>query len=492
MKTSPLIPAILSFSLLLLRAAGRGGLLALLLSLWACAPVSRPVSPPASLSAHFTASGAETVADQWWSAFHDPILDDLIQRALSGNFTIRGAWDRLSQAEAQARKAGAALLPGLEGEAGAGRRRERSNGTTTSPRDTVSLGLVVAYELDLWGRVRSARDAAALDAGAAAEDLQAAAQTLAAEVADTWYQLTEEQAQLELLDRQLVALEQVLELVTLRFRRGQVGAADVLRQRQLVEANRGERALAEARAEVVEHRLAILLGLDPTERVVEPITILAALPPLPATGVPLALLQRRPDLRSAWLRVRAADQRTAAALADRFPRLGLTARIGSEGGQGANLLSTWLIDLAANLTGPVFDGGFRQAEAQLSGAEAAEALNLYGQAILVAVGEVEDALSREAHQQDFVRRLENQLVMAEQVGELVRDRYLRGNLDYLRVLDALLNRQSLERNHLTARRQLLQNRIDLYRALAGGLDLPAPTLSISTNPENPAKEGPAS
>jgi outer membrane protein TolC len=82
--------------------------------------------------------------------------------------------------------------------------------------------------------------------------------------------------------------------------------------------------------------------------------------------------------------------------------------------------------------------------------------------------------------------------MAEQVGELVRDRYLRGNLDYLRVLDALLNRQSLERNHLTARRQLLQNRIDLYRALAGGLDLPAPNLSISTNPENPAKEGPAS
>jgi outer membrane protein TolC len=151
-----------------------------------------------------------------------------------------------------------------------------------------------------------------------------------------------------------------------------------------------------------------------------------------------------------------------------------------------------LIDLAANLTGPVFDGGFRQAEAQRSGAEAAEALNLYGQAILVAVGEVEDALSREAHQQDFVRRLENQLVMAEQVGELVRDRYLRGNLDYLRVLDALLNRQSLERNHLTARRQLLQNRIDLYRALAGGLDLPVPNLSISTNPENPAKEGPAS
>ena len=461
----------------------------MLFSLWACAPATLPVLSPAPLPAQFTASGAEEVAEQWWGAFQDPILDDLIRRALSGNFTLRSAWDRLSQAEAQARKAGAALVPGLAGEAGMAHRRERSAGVEQTG-DTVFLGLVVAYEVDLWGRIRSTREAAALDAGAAGEDLQAAAQTLAALVADTWYQLVEEQAQLELLNRQQVVLEQVLELVSLRFRRGQVGAADVLRQRQLVEANRGERALAEARAEVLAHRLAILLGLAPTERVAEPVTILAALPPLPATGVPLALLQRRPDLRSAWLRVRAADQRTAAALADRFPRLGLTAMVGSEGGQGANFFSTWLVDLAANLAGPVFDGGFRQAEAQRSAAAAAEALHAYGQAALVAVGEVEDALSREARQQAFVRRLENQLVLAEQVGERVRDRYLRGNLDYLRVLDALLNRQGLERSHLTARRQLLQNRIDLYRALAGGLAPPAP--SASPPPENPAKEGPAS
>lgn len=491
MKTSPLTPASLSFPLLLLRAAGKGGVFILFLSLWACAPATRSVPPPAPLPAHFTASGAAEVAEQWWSAFHDPILDELIKRALSGNFTLRSAWDRLSQAEAQARKAGAPLVPGLTGEAGGAHRRERSDGAEQTS-DTVSLGLVVAYEVDLWGRVRSARAAAALDVGAAGADLQAAAQTLAAQVADTWYQLSEEQAQLELLDRQRVALEQVLELITLRFRRGQIGIADVLRQRQLVEANRGERALAEARTEVLAHRLAILLGLAPTERAAKPTSTLAALPPLPATGVPLALLQRRPDLRSAWLKVRAADQRTAAALADRFPRLGLTARVGSEGGQGANFFSTWLVDLAANLAGPVFDGGFRQAEADRSEAAAAEAFHAYGQAALVAIGEVEDALSREARQQDFVRRLENQLVMAEQVGERVRDRYLRGSLDYLRVLDALLNRQGLERSHLIARRQLLQNRIDLYRALAGGLTLSAPSASIPTPPVNPAKEGPAS
>lgn len=491
MKTPPSTTFGLFSPLLFLHAAGRGGVLVLFLFLWACASADRPVPPPAPLPAHFAASGAEKVAEQWWRAFQDPILDDLIKRALSGNFTLRSAWNRLSQAEAQARKAGAELVPALTGEAGIAHRREWGDGAEQAG-DTAFLGLVVAYEVDLWGRIRSAREAAALDAGAAGEDLQAAAQTLAAEVAGTWYQLTEEQAQLELLDRQRVVLEQVLELVSLRFRRGQVGAADVLRQRQLVEDNRGEWALAAARAEVLAHRLAILLGLAPTERVVDPVTILAALPPLPATGVPLALLQRRPDLRSAWLRVRAADQRTAAALADRFPRLGLSARVGSEGGQGAKLFSNWLIDLAANLVGPVFDGGFRQAEVERSGAEAAEALNLYRQAALVAIGEVEDALSREARQQDFVRRLENQLAMAEQVGERVRDRYLRGNLDYLRVLDALLNRQGLERSHLTARRQLLQNRIDLYRALAGGLALSVPSASPSINTENPAKEGPAS
>jgi NodT family efflux transporter outer membrane factor (OMF) lipoprotein len=327
--------------------------------------------------------------------------------------------------------------------------------------------------VDLWGRVRSAREAALLDAEASREDVLAAAQTLAARVASTWFQLVEQHGQLALLDRQLRTNEQILELVTMRFHRGQVGAADVLQQRQLIEATLGQQAQGEAQAAVLAHALAILLGLPPDRQVTARTAVLAELPPLPQTGVPAELIQRRPDLLSASRRVMAADQRTAAALAERFPRLGLSARLDSEGGRGADLFTNWLATLAANLAAPLMDGGRLQAEADRAAAAATEALHLYGQTLLAALAEVEDALVREEGQRQLLARLDRQLETAALVTGRVRDRYVRGTEEYLRVLNALLTQQGLERTRLAAHRQLLQERIDLYRALAGGIVLPA-------------------
>jgi outer membrane protein TolC len=165
----------------------------------------------------------------------------------------------------------------------------------------------------------------------------------------------------------------------------------------------------------------------------------------------------------------AADQRTASALAERFPRLSLSARLENESGRSADLFANWFANLAANLSGPLLDGGRRQAEAERAAAAAKEALHLYGQTVLAALAEVEDDLVREEGQRQFLSRLVRQLEMAELVTERVRYRYLRGTEEYLRVLNALLTQQVLERNRLTAHRQLLQERIDLCRALGGGV-----------------------
>ncbi len=453
---------------------GRALLLTMLVALLAgCSMVHHEIEAPLAVPERFSASGGAPLPDRWWTSFEDSVLNGLVDQALTNNFDLKAAWDRLSQAEALVRSAGAELYPALDAEADVSRTRFRDDGLTDS-NSVYSLGLVASYEVDLWGRIRSSRDAAEFDRLASAEDLRAAALTLSAEVAGSWYQLVEQYGQLNVLDAQIVTNEKVLELVTLQFRTGQVGIADMLQQRQLVESNRGEKAQVAAQVGVLEHHLAILLGASPQQTVAPRIAALINLPPMPQSGLPAELIQCRPDIRSAYFSVKAADSELAAAIADRFPRLSLTAGIDTTTGHVRDLFDNWLATLAANLAAPIIDGGSRRAEADRTRAVASEALNAYGQTILDALGEVEDALAQEQRQREFIASIDKQLTLAGQVVDRLRDRYIQGTVDYQRVLDALLSQQELQRSLLSARRDLVQYRIDLCRALGSGWTLERP------------------
>ena len=450
----------------------------LLLAIWAmlftgCSTAMHAVRAPVAAPARFSESGTAPLPDKWWESFEDPVLNGLIDQALTNNFDLKTAWDRLSQAEAMARSAGADLFPALDADAGAAQTRFREDGRTSSSRD-YTLGLTASYELDLWGRIRASRDAAAFKAQASAQDLRAAALTLSAQVAGTWYQLVEQYGQLDMLDAQITTNAQVLELVTAQFRTGQVGIADMLQQRQLVESNLGEKTQVTAQVKVLDHQLAILLGLPPGQLATPRVAALIDLPPMPQTGLPAELINRRPDIRSAYYTVQAADSDLAGAIADRFPRLSLTAGVDTSGAHTRDLFDNWLATLAANLVTPIIDGGVRKAEVDRTRAVASEALHTYGQTILDALGEVEDALVQEQHRRDFIVSLDKQLKLAGQVIERVRDRYLQGTVYYQRVLDALLSQQTLQSSLLTARRDLVQDRIGLCLALGTGWTLARP------------------
>jgi len=444
-------------------------LLLAMLAMWAlgCSTANHEIKAPVAVPEQFSQLGVSPLPDKWWLSFEDPILNTLMDHALAGNFTLKTAWDRLRQFQALAEMAGADLYPALDAEAGASGTRFREEGQTGDGR-SYTLGLVASYELDLWGRIRSIRDAAIFDAAAGAEDLRTAALTLSAQVAVTWYQLVEQHGQSDMLDEQIKTNEQVLELVTMKFRTGQVGIADMLQQRQLVESNRGEKVQVEAQIKVLQHQLAILLGYPPQQAVAPRVSRLLNLPPMPETGLPAQLIRRRPDIRSAYYNVMAADKDVAAAIADRFPRLSLTAGLDTSGGHVRDLFDNWLANLAANLVAPILDGGLRKAEVDRTRAVASEALNNYSQTILDALVEVEDALVREQRQRDFMVSLHKQLRLAGQVVERVRDRYVQGTVDYQRVLDALLSQQELEISLLTAKLDLVEDRIDLCRSLGGG------------------------
>ena len=446
-------------------------ILAILLS--GCSMATQDLKTPLAVPAQFSESGTSPLPDKWWEFFKDPALNTLIDQALANNFSLKTAWDRLSQAEALARSAGADLFPVLNAGADTSKNRFRESGQT-GDSSSYTLGLVASYELDLWGRIRSGRDAAAFDARASAEDLRTAALTLSAQVAGTWYQLVEQYGQLDILNEQIVTNNQVLELVTLQLRTGQVGIADMLQQRQLVESNRGEKAQVVAQVKMLEHQLAILLGYPPLQAVAPRVSELLDLLPMPQTGLPAELIRRRPDIRSAYYAVLSADSDVATAIANRFPSLSLTAGVDTSGQHTRDLFNNWLATLAANLVAPIIDGGSRRAEVDRTRAVASEALHSYGQTILDALGEVEDALVQEQRQHEFIASLNRQLKLAGRVIERVRDRYVQGTVDYQRVLDALLSQQELQRSLLTAKRDLVQYRIDLCRALGGGWELERP------------------
>lgn len=418
----------------------------------------------------FSASGEEPLPGRWWLTFADPTLDRLIENALSDNLSLQTAWDRLDQARAVARRAGAELWPQLNGGADGSTTRSRS-GSHDESRNDFSLGLSASYEIDLWGRINSTQEAAEMDAMASAEALQTAALTLTARVASTWFSLIEQREQIVLLEQQLFTNQQTLELVNLQFRTGQVSIADLLQQRLVVENRRGELALTRAQEQVLLNLLAVLLGLPPDQAPQLTQTHLGSLPPLPDTGLQSDLIERRPDVRAAWLQIQAADQRVAAAVADRFPRLSLSGRATTSSEEIEDLFDNWLSSIAANLLAPLVDGGRRRAEVDRARAAATAALHSYGQTILEALAEVEDALVREQQQVEYLNSLDRQLELAAQATERIRERYLNGAEDYQRVLSSILSEQQLQRTRVAASGVLYENRINLCRALAGGWDM---------------------
>ena len=299
-------------------------------------------------------------------------------------------------------------------------------------------------------------------------DYQAAAITLSAEVALAWFQLAEARLQLQLISSQVKTNETVLEVLERRFAVGQSSAADVLRQRQLVEATREQAVIAMTTRDLLEHRLAVLEGRAPQEQFKYPQPMLPGLGPMPATGLPSEVLLRRPDVQSALLRLEASDRDIAAAVSDQYPRVDLLSVASTVAENPAGLFDAWIASVSSQLVAPLFDGNRREAEVRRRIAIRRQLVAEYGQTVLDSLAEVEDALTNEARQTQRIQRLETRLDLARRTYAQLRTQYLNGATDFIDVLTSLQDQQQIERDFLTAKLDRLRFRIDLPRALAGG------------------------
>lgn len=405
-------------------------------------------------------------AEQWWLAFGDQRLNALMAAAFAGNLDLEQAYARLSQADAVARKSGAALSPTLNLNSQAGRARQLG-GFDTVTGGNHELSLSAGYEVDVWNKLRSRKEADELARTATLEEIRTLYLSISANVADLYYMMVEQRAQLALTDQTIQARKATLELVEQRFREGMVPSLDLYQARQNLASAWSQRPDFEARLTTTGHALSLLTGGYPDSALGG---TLAMLPDLPAAfpgGLPSELLKNRPDIRRELLRLKAADLSIGVAVADRFPSVNLMAALGTGGADFGNSLSGVVWNLAGNLAAPLVDGGSRRAEVDRTRAVYDERLAGYRKSVISAFREVEDALVKNRTTAEKIRRLEDEEAVAGASLRLSKDRYFDGISDYLPVLTAQSAHYNTRSRLLAARRELIADRISLARAMGG-------------------------
>lgn len=423
-----------------------------------------------------TASPADQLPrGQWWQVFGDPVLNDLETQAGGANQNLKQAAARVQEARAYHQGVESRALPSLD--AGFGPSRERDSHSSTDdaqPATTYWRAQTnVAYEADLFGRVSDAIKASGAEAQQSAALYQSVLLALQADVAVNYYQLRSLDAQIKVYDDTLKQRKDALGFARSRSESGQDSPLDMMRaQTELASTQAESLALVRARA-VSEHSLAVLLGRPPSSFNFAPQPIQALALQIP-TGLPSALLERRPDIAAAERAMAAANARIGVAKAAYFPSLSLTGTAGFEGNTLSELFQgSSKAFLLGPLTGtmlhlPLFDGGKRNADLKNARAAYQEQVAHYRQTVLDALLEVEDNLAgvRLLEQQ---AQAETQAVDASRgASSITQAQYHEGARDYLSVLDA--NRSTLQAERKLASLYGEQSiaTVRLIRALGGG------------------------
>lgn len=398
----------------------------------------------------------------WWELYADEELNTLMWQAFANNPDINQIRARLDQANARAKQDRAARLPTLDVIGG----RSTFKGDNQPSSDYAVIG-TASFELDLWGKNRANHTAEKLEAQASAEDLHTAHITLSASIVENWLDILSLLEQETLLRKQIKVNRTVLELQQKRFEMGSSSVLSVLQQEEiLAQSEAGLPDILSAEKQALNN-LTLLVGDTPYKGLIISEKTSPEALPIPAAGLPSDLLKNRPDIIAAWLRLRSAQWASKAAWANRLPNFDISATYTTGATALNSLFNTWLLDLAASVAAPVFDGGNRKAEQFRQEAIADERYHAYRETVLNAVVEVENALVRNMYQDQKIAALNNQLLASDKTLKQAQLSYANGSSDYVNVLNSLNNTQSLVQQITREHLKQAKERVGLYRALGG-------------------------
>ncbi|MGZ8153632.1 MAG: efflux transporter outer membrane subunit [Methylovulum sp.] len=415
------------------------------------------VSNPKHWSADRLASGS--VTKRWVGAFSEPKLMALVQTALNNNYDLKAAAARVKAARELAVIEGSGRWPQLSFTPGYQSYREPDADFSQTESGAFEVLFNLSWEIDLWGRIRSAQQAFKQEADAQAADFYGAQLSLAARTAQTWFELSEAALQADVAEQSIKDRRTIVELVRGRFNRGLTRGLDL--RLVLTDLASSEAQLAESRNQIqlLKRQLETLLGRYPDASFIET----AKLPELPAVipaGLPSELLARRPDLVAAFARLRAMDSRLDSAKKALLPRVTLTASGGTRSSALADLVDPKAVawNLAMGLMQPIFTGGRLIGEIRLNEALTEAALNQYRNTVLNAFREVEQALAAEQWLRAQEKALAEAVAQTEESRKLAVYSYRQGLIEILTLLDSYRSTLNAQSAHLTVKRQLLNNR----------------------------------
>lgn len=466
----------------------------------ACGTVGKDFVAPQGVATPAYRHAAAEPVDQaarlpsaWWTVFGDNQLDQLEQHALRDNPNVRAAAQRLVQAQAQLGVTRASQLPTVGVSAGVSNSRtsaETPMGVTFGHKSIkgteYSVGANFSYELDLWGRVRRAVEAADAQALAAQDDRDGVMLMLSGQVATTYWQLRGLDADIAILNDALATRRESQQLIEARFNAGLSNELDVSRTR--IERANAEADIQEAQRQrnTLEHALAVLVGASPSQTILPPAAgaVASTLPQPPAipVGLPASILGQRPDLAASVATLRALNAQVGVAEGAFYPSVSLTGNFGFASETLSNLTKGNARQFSVGplaLSLPVFEGGRIRASVNVAKARYDEAVANHEARLLTALRDVEDALSdvqQRKRQGDVQVQAQQAAARAVQVAQA---RYDRGVSTYLDVTDAQRSALAADRAAAQIRTQRLLAAVSVARALGGGWQQAAPEATVA-------------
>jgi multidrug efflux system outer membrane protein len=419
-----------------------------------------------------------TSVAQWWTLFGDEELNSLVDRAVRSNKDLQVAEARIRQARAQRRLVSAPALPSLNA-SGSYSRSKRSAGSSGfgagGKIELFQAGLDASWEIDLFGGVRRAVEAANANLAASEENLNDVLVTLLGEVATNYIEVRGSQRRIAVAQENIETQRQTVEVAQGRFEAGLGTRLEVAQAQALLAQTESQIPALEIAVKQSIYQLGVLLGSEP-ESLVQELSTPGAIPPVPPevpVGLPSELLRRRPDIRRAERQLAAATAQIGVATADLFPRLSLTGSYGRQSPKGSDLFSSgndyW--SYGPGLSWPIFAGGAVRANIEVQNALQEQALAAYESTVLTALQDAETSLATYDQSRQGQRSLSQAVDASRQAAQIARDLYQKGLTDFLNVLQSETTLYQAQDQLIQDQQQVSTALVAVFKALGGGWEV---------------------
>jgi outer membrane protein, multidrug efflux system len=422
----------------------------------------------------------------WWFLFQDSMLNSLVDRAVASNLDLQLAEARIREARALRRLVSADLYPNINSTGAYSRIRRSENSTTdaggdfagngiSNEQDLFEAGFDAAWEIDIFGRIRRAIEAADAQLAVTIWDRRDVLVSLLSEVGRNYMELRGAQTRIAILNENIALQQKSLDLTQGRLEAGLGNQLDVAQAEALLTTTQSQAPALQAFAKQAIHRLGVLLGLSP-EALLGELAAEGPIPPVPPTipiDLPSELLRRRPDIRVAEMQLAAATARIGQATADLFPSFSLTGLLGL---QSANIQDFFkpgslLWNVGPGVSWPIFDAGRIRANIEVQNARQEQALTAYAAAVLASLEDVENALVA----YDKERKTRESLLAAvdanRRAADISSELYSEGLVDFLNVLVSQRALSQSEDELVQSDQRLMTSLVALFKALGGGWEL---------------------